>query len=141
MRVEQLERERMLIVLGIELAARDEFAEVAVTIAVSGKEEKRPGFSVEPGAEDGFYADFARGLIEGHGGVKTVRVRERNSGHFPGGRGSDDLFGRGHGPEEGILAAAIEMNEHGRTENEWLQIKNRTSESGRKREGTTILVN
>src|SRR5690348_5250756 len=114
MRVEQLERERMLIVLGIELAARDEFAEVAVTIAVSGEEEKRPRVCIKPRAENGLYAGFARGLIEGQGGVKAVGVREGDGGHFPGGRGADDLFGRGYGPKEGILAAAIKMNEHGR---------------------------
>ena len=113
MRVEQLERERMLIVLGIELAARDEFAEAAVTIAVSGEEEKRPCVRFEPRAENGLYARFARGLIERQSSVKAVRVRERDGGHFLGGCGADDLFGRGHSPKEGILAATIKMNEHG----------------------------
>jgi hypothetical protein len=51
-------------------------------------------------------------LVEWHGGVHTIRVRQRYGRHFLLDRCGDDLFGRGNASQKRMVAVTMQMDEH-----------------------------
>ena len=101
------------------MAARYEAAEVGVAFGIGGQQEERERrvfgvFDRQNRAEDRLDACFARRLIKRDCRLEAVGIGERDGGHgFAHGRG--DQFGRRwHGAKKGIVAVAVQVNEHGR---------------------------